>query len=76
MSGDLTALAVATVPCPLCGARPGVKCRTRTGRRATWQHTGRTQSVYDAWRIGYEEGLQFAADNPDVARRMLARRKR
>ena len=73
-----------TIACPFCGAQPGQRCRTQTGRRATYSHVARTGPFYTAWCEGFEEGqedilgaLAEAEKGPEWARRYLtARRKK
>lgn len=54
---DLTALAIRLIVCPRCLRGPGYRCISATGLRARYCHTGRTAPIYDAWRIGYSDGL-------------------
>lgn len=65
---DLTDLARRLIPCPRCEALPGAGCTTVTGARARYVHAPRTRPVYDAWRIGYSEGL---SDTLGTAERTL-----
>lgn len=61
MTDNLTALAVRLITCPRCGASPGLTCRVAGGARATSPHAGRTRPAFDAWRIGYGEGITDTA---------------
>jgi hypothetical protein len=65
MPTNLTDLAVDLVPCDYCQARPGDSCvvaagHRTAGRRASYTHTARTTIAYQAWRVGYSEGLTEA----------------
>ena len=49
-------LAVAHIRCPYCHQPAGQHCITKSGNRATWLHSGRTQPMYLAWVQGLEDG--------------------
>lgn len=53
---------VLELPCPFCGVAPGEWCVTvrvitrEPGKLATWLHSGRSEQVRQAYRIGWREG--------------------
>lgn len=65
--------AVRKAVCPRCGARPGARCVTTSGKPYGQDHQARTASARAAWDDGYKAGLSDAVSNPAMARRALAR---
>lgn len=45
--------------CDYCRAAVGEWCRTSSGRRATWLHTGRTWAIQQAWGMGYQDSDKY-----------------
>ena len=60
MSMSINQMAVATTPCPRCGAAPRKGCRSRSGKRASYPHVDRQQAVWEGWQTGYSAGLEDA----------------
>lgn len=42
--------------CAYCLAEPGDWCRTKTGARAEWLHSIRTNAIASAYGLGWQEG--------------------
>lgn len=59
---SLEDLAQQTIVCPKCGADPGQSCHTSSGQKSSRRHSGRTRPIYDAWRVGFEEGMTDAVE--------------
>lgn len=59
--------------CEKCEATPGETCTTRTGRRATWPHSARTNAVSFIWTEGFIDGQLDALYSPESARRWLTK---
>ena len=51
----LADLAVDSIVCPHCAARPGEECETTTGHRAA-VHVARWEPLGIAFGMGYDEG--------------------
>lgn len=51
----LDQIAEDSATCPTCGARPGQRCRTASGRDAA-THQPRIDPVREGFAAGYEEG--------------------
>jgi len=69
---DLAATAIRLLVCPKCVAPAGYRCVTRTGNRATYPHSARTEPLYEAWRDGYSEALDGQVN---YVRRLVERGK-
>lgn len=71
--------AQAWLACDYCGAEPGQRCTTKSGRPARYLHSDRTDLLYEAWRSGYGEGwrdaLDAAVNNSEYWQREVAGRK-
>lgn len=48
------------LPCGYCRVPAGTRCRTKTGRRATWLHTARSWPIQEAWSSGYCESEDYS----------------
>lgn len=53
---EIEALAVETVMCARCEARPKQPCMTVTGRKSNNTHGARTTPLVRAFDLGFEEG--------------------
>ena len=53
-----------TYKCEYCTASPGAWCRTGKGAKATALHGCRTNALYTAFGLGYQEG---AAHQPSFS---------
>lgn len=51
--------AALTIPCGWCGAQPGEKCQSSSGR-ATGPHAARCWPLSTAFAAGYDDGLAIA----------------
>lgn len=51
-----------TVPCPRCKASKGAACKSRLGKWV-YPHTERSAVIWDAWRIGYIDGIRAATSD-------------
>lgn len=69
----LEAIAVRLLPCPYCASAPGDRCvaMSPTGALsdARYTHVGRTQAVYEAWRLGFGEAWRDALTLAEAAER-------
>jgi hypothetical protein len=55
-------MAVTLLSCDTCGADPGARCRTASGR-ATSAHGRRVHPIREAWNVGYCEGEYYTERN-------------
>jgi hypothetical protein len=44
--------------CPYCGVSSGVRCKTKSGKRASMMHSWRTEPLRIMWNVGYHEGIE------------------
>lgn len=54
--------AIRWIPCTKCGAKPGQRCRTRSGNRygGSWfVHESRVRPFVQEWQAGFEFGRRL-----------------
>lgn len=74
MSDEVDRIAVANYVCPYCNAGMGHWCRTKSGKHATFLHSGRTWPLQMAWGEGYGESEKYVQES--LTRRLDAIRER